>query len=104
MSPQNSDIPEQRLDDTGPNPLCVQHGEQIREVRGDVKELKASSLAKTATLQDLRERLIRVETRLEFISTQVTKQTDKASEAFFRYGWPIFLVIITALVSHYAKR
>jgi hypothetical protein len=92
-------------DDTGPNPaLCVAHGQDIRDLRSDVKELKGSNAAEQGLLRDVRERLIRLETQVGYISTTMTKHTDRASEAFFRYGWPIFLVIITAIVTHYATK
>lgn len=86
-------------DDTGPTPLCVQHGQEIREVRQDVKELRAQNATESGLLRDVRERVIVIETRLEAIGTHLTKHTDRAQDLFFRYAWPLILVGLTAAVT-----
>ena len=103
--PETSSMPPQpSIPDDGQTPLCAVHSQQIHEVRGDIRELKVASINESALLRDVRERVIRLEARLDTISSSLTKHTDRASEMFFRYAWPLILVALTAAITRYVGK
>lgn len=91
--------------------VCLLHARELAEVRGDVQgvksvvaELKQDRDRDSGIVRDIRDRLVRVETRLEMISVTLTKQTDRTQDAFFKYGWPIILIVLTATATYYAQK
>jgi len=90
---------------------CLLHAREVTEakqavaeLKSDVRDLKEDRDRDSGFVRDIRDRLVRVEVTLETLSKVITKQTDRAQEAFFRYVWPIILIVLTAAVTYYLQK
>lgn len=53
---------------------------------------------------EIRERLVRVEVRLDDMGTKLTRLVDRSENAFKTYGWPLVLILATALTTYVTTR